>query len=138
MDAPLPADEPERLEALRRYAVLDTPPESAFERIIHLVARLLHAPMVAVSLVDAERQWFKSCVGTDTRQTGRDEAFCSHVVTSREPMIIPDAFRDTRFADNPLVLNDPHIRFYAGVPLILKDGSCIGTLCLVDSRPRFR
>jgi GAF domain-containing protein len=89
-----------------------------------------------VTLIDVNRQWFKSCVGLDRREDSRDAAFCAHVVYNREPMVIEDAFHDPRFADNPLVINEPRIRFYAGYPLILDDGSCIGTLCLLDTRPR--
>jgi phosphoribosyl 1,2-cyclic phosphodiesterase len=136
MKAKPPADEAQRVASLHALKILDTVAEERFDRVTRLATALFDVPMAMISLVDTNRQWFKSCIGTDTRQTGRDEAFCSHVVTSREPMIIADAFRDPRFADNPLVLSDPHIRFYAGVPLILKDGSCIGTLCLVDIRPR--
>lgn len=136
MKAKLPSDEVQRVASLHSLNILDTVAEERFDRVTRLATALFDVPMAMISLVDANRQWFKSCVGSSSRETGRDEAFCSHVVTSREPMIIPDAFRDPRFADNPLVLSDPHIRFYAGVPLILKDGSCIGTLCLVDIRPR--
>jgi GAF domain-containing protein len=93
-------------------------------------------PMAMISLIDEDRQWFKSCVGVSTRENPRDVSFCAHVVFSREPMIVADAFQDMRFADNPLVINEPRIRFYAGYPLILDDGSCIGTLCLLDTRPR--
>jgi GAF domain-containing protein len=88
------------------------------------------------SLVDEDRQWFKSCLGLNAKETPRDAAFCAHVVYSREPMIVPDAFQDVRFADNPVVIDEPRIRFYAGYPLMLDDGSCIGTLCLLDTRPR--
>jgi len=93
-------------------------------------------PMAVISLVDEDRQWFKSCLGLNAKETPRDAAFCAHVVYSREPMIVPDAFQDVRFADNPVVTNEPRIRFYAGFPLKLDNGSCIGTLCLLDTRPR--
>ena len=93
-------------------------------------------PIARISLVDETRQWFKSCVGFNPKEMSRDEAFCAHVVYTREPLIVPDTFLDERFADNPMVINDPRIRFYAGVPLVLGDGSCIGTLCLLDVRPR--
>ena len=92
--------------------------------------------MALISLVDEERQWFKSCVGLSAKETSRDASFCAHVVYSQTPMIVADTFQDIRFADNPLVINEPRIRFYAGYPLILNDGSCIGTLCLLDTRPR--
>ena len=132
----VPDDEERRLAALQALKILDTPPEERFDRVTRLAAALFDIPIVRISLVDQGRQWFKSCVGSNKRETGRDEAFCSHVVYAREPMIVPDTFLDDRFADNPMVIGEPRIRFYAGYPLILDDGSCIGTLCLVDTRPR--
>ena len=87
-------------------------------------------------MVDENRQWFKSCYGLNVKETSRDAAFCAHVVHDREPMVVPDTFLDARFADNPLVIDEPRIRFYAGYPLILDDGACIGTLCVFDTRPR--
>ena len=134
--ATVPDDEERRLAALHALKILDTPPEERFDRVTRLAAALFDIPIVRISLVDQGRQWFKACVGNNTRETSRDEAFCAHVVYAREPMIVPDTFLDDRFADNPMVLGEPRIRFYAGYPLILDDGSCIGTLCLVDTRPR--
>ena len=134
--AALPDDEEQRLAALRRTGLLDTPPDDRFDRITRLAAALFNVPIALVSLVDEHRQWFKSCYGLATRETPRDAAFCSHVVYNRKPMIVPDTFADPRFADSPLVTQDPRIRFYAGCPLILEDGSCVGSLCLVDTRPR--
>ena len=125
-----------RLAALHALKILDTPPEERFDRVTRLAAALFDIPIVRISLVDQGRQWFKSCIGSNTLETGRDEAFCAHVVYAREPMIVPDTFLDDRFADNPMVIGEPRIRFYAGYPLMLDDGSCIGTLCLVDTRPR--
>ena len=118
--------------------MLDTQPEDRFDRITRLAAALFNVPIALVSLVDQNRQWFKSCHGlnSNSRETSRDAAFCSHVVYNREPMIVSDTFQDPRFADSPLVTNDPRIRFYAGCPLILDDGSCVGSFCLVDTRPR--
>jgi ribonuclease BN (tRNA processing enzyme)/CheY-like chemotaxis protein len=136
MRATIPADEERRIASLRRIRMLDTEPEDRFDRITRLAAALFNVPIALVSLVDENRQWFKSCYGLDTKETSRDAAFCAHVVYDREPMIVPDTFQDARFADNPLVTNDPRIRFYAGCPLILDDGSCVGSLCLVDTRPR--
>ena len=118
------------------WRILDTEPEERFDRITRLAAALFDVPVALVSLVDENRQWFKSCHGLSVRETSRDISFCAHVVHSREPMIVPDTFQDTRFADNPLVIDGPRIRFYAGYPLILDDGSCIGSLCLIDTRPR--
>jgi phosphoribosyl 1,2-cyclic phosphodiesterase len=134
--ATIPDNEEQRLAALHALKILDTPPEERFDRVTRLAAALFDIPIVRISLVDQGRQWFKSCIGSNTQETGRDEAFCAHVVYAREPMIVPDTFLDDRFADNPMVIGEPRIRFYAGYPLILEDGSCIGTLCLVDVRPR--
>jgi phosphoribosyl 1,2-cyclic phosphodiesterase/CheY-like chemotaxis protein len=136
MRAAVPADEERRLASLRALSILDTDPEERFDRITRLASALFDTPIALVSLVDEERQWFKSCYGVNMRETSRDAAFCSHVVYDREPMIVPDTFLDTRFADNPLVVNEPRIRFYAGCPLILDDGACIGSLCVIDTRPR--
>jgi phosphoribosyl 1,2-cyclic phosphodiesterase/CheY-like chemotaxis protein len=136
MRAALPADEERRLASLRALSILDTDPEERFDRITRLASALFDAPIALVSLVDEDRQWFKSCYGVSMKETPRDAAFCSHVVYDREPMIVPDTFLDTRFADNPLVVNEPRIRFYAGCPLILDDGACIGSLCVIDTRPR--
>jgi diguanylate cyclase len=134
--APLPDNEAERLRALERYHVLDTPREEAFDRITRMAARLFDVPMALVTLVDANRQWWKSCVGLEGSGTDRDVAFCAHAILSSEPLIIADTRDDPRFADNPFVLGEPHVRFYAGVPLRSRDGFNLGTLCLVDLRPR--
>ena len=134
--ATIPDDEERRIASLRELKILDTEPEERFDRITRLAAALFNVPMAVISLVDKDRQWFKSCLGLNAKETPRDAAFCAHVVYSREPMIVPDAFQDVRFADNPVVINEPRIRFYAGYPLMLDDGSCIGTLCLLDTRPR--
>ena len=134
--AELPADEGRRLASLRELQVLDTLRDERFDRVTRLAAAALDVPIALVSLVDAERQWFKSCFGLDVTETSRDVAFCSHVVHQKAEMIVPDTLLDDRFADNPLVLAEPRIRFYAGAPLILGDGNCIGTLCVVDNRPR--
>ena len=136
MRGAIPKDEQQRLASLRALRILDTDPEERFDRITRLASALFDAPIAVVSLVDESLQWFKSCYGLNVKETSRDAAFCAHVVYNREPMIVPDTFQDKRFADNPLVINDPRIRFYAGCPLILPDGACIGTLCVVDTRPR--
>jgi GAF domain-containing protein len=136
MRGPVPKDEERRLASLRALRILDTEPEDRFDRITRLASALFDAPIALVSLVDENRQWFKSCYGLNMKETSRDAAFCAHVVYNREPMIVPDTFQDKRFADNPLVINEPRIRFYAGCPLILDDGACIGTLCVIDTRPR--
>ena len=136
--APAPArpDEAGRLAALRRYDVLDTPPEPAFDRITRTAARLFGVPTALVSLVDADRQWFKSCVGLDARQTDRAVAFCDHAIRAPGVLVVPDARADDRFAANPLVVGPPHIRFYAGAPLRTPDGHHLGTLCVIDAAPR--
>ena len=133
--AAIPEDEERRMATLRDLNILDTEPEERFDRITRLAAALFDVPIALISLVDENRQWFKSCLGLNSKETPRDVSFCGHVVYNREPMIVTDAFQDARFADNPLVIDEPGIRFYAGYPLILDDGSCIGTLCLLDTRP---
>lgn len=131
-----PRDETRRVEALRALKVLDTPPEERFDRITRLAAALFDVPVALISLVDENRQWFKSTCGIELHETPRDESFCAHAVLARAPLIIPDALLDERFAENPLVVGPARVRFYAGYPLILDDGSCIGTLCILDTRPR--
>ena len=134
--AAAPPDEATRIATLRALGLLDTPPEERFDRITRLAAALANVPIAYVSLVDENRQWFKSCRGFATSETSRDAAFCAHVVFLRESLIIPDTLLDDRFADNPFVTGEPGIRFYAGFPLFHENGSCIGTLCMVDTRPR--
>jgi phosphoribosyl 1,2-cyclic phosphodiesterase/DNA-binding response OmpR family regulator len=136
MKASLPEDEECRLVSLRELRILDTEPEERFDRITRLAAAVFDVPIALVSLVDKDRQWFKSCYGITAKETSREVSFCAHVVCNRETMLVPDALQDPRFGDNPVVVNEPRIRFYAGCPLILADGSCVGTLCLVDTRPR--
>jgi phosphoribosyl 1,2-cyclic phosphodiesterase/CheY-like chemotaxis protein len=134
--ATIPHDEERRIASLRELKILDTEPEERFDRVTRLAAALFDVPMATITLVDESRQWFKSCVGLSSNESPRDASFCAHVVFGCEPIIVPDTFRDTRFADNPLVINEPRIRFYAGYPLMLEGGICIGTLCLIDTRPR--
>ena len=129
-------DEAARLAALHRYEVLDTPTEAAFERVTGLVKTVLNVPICAVSLIDRDRQWFKSCVGLSVRETGRDVAFCSHTIMKRDPLYVPDARLDPRFAENPLVTGEPHIRSYLGIPLSTPDGYNVGSLCAIDVEPR--
>jgi PAS domain S-box-containing protein len=129
-------DEEARLQELRRYALLDTPPEKAFDDITALAARIFRMPIAAVTLIDSERQWFKSCVGLETREVGRNFAFCAHAILQNEVMIVPDAHQDSRFAQNPMVTGPPHIVFYAGAPLRTSNGLNLGTLTVSDSKPR--
>lgn len=137
MQAPSkPANESARLEALRAYRLLDTQSEQPFDDIVKEVARLLNMPIALVSLVDDERQWFKAKVGIDACETSRDVSFCGHAILSPGVMVVKDATKDPRFADNPLVTGPPHIRFYAGAPLVDAYGMLLGTLCVVDTKPR--
>jgi signal transduction histidine kinase len=134
--AALPSDEPDRLAALYGLGILDTPPEERFDRITRLARRVFGTPIALVSLVDRNRQWFKSCLGLNATSTARDVSFCSHAVIARQPLVVLDPLADPRFRDNPLVLGEPHIRFYAGVPLYAAGGQPVGTLCVIDREPR--
>lgn len=131
-----PLDERERLAALAAFEVLDTGAEASFDAITELVASMLDVPIALVSLVDADRQWFKSRVGIDVAETPRDVAFCAHAILSDELLVVEDAVADPRFSDNPLVRDGLRIRFYAGAPLCVGEGLRIGTLCAIDQRPR--
>ena len=134
--APIPDDDERRLQALHELLILDTPPEQRFDRIVAFASEEFDVPIALVSLVDRHRQWFKARVGLAACETGRDISFCGHAVAAHATLLVPDTHADPRFADNPLVLGPPHIRFYAGAPLVLPAGAAIGTLCLIDTRPR--
>ncbi len=125
-----------RLDALTRYQVLDTAAEESFDNLTRLAAAICEAPISLVSLVDAERQWFKSRFGLDATETPRDQAFCAHAIQDDGVMVIEDATSDPRFVNNPLVTGDPGIRFYAGAPLTVEGDHKLGTLCVIDRKPR--
>jgi len=133
---PTPSNETRRLETLRGLKLLDTPPEERFDRVTRLAKQIFSTPIALVSLVDADRQWFKSAQGLDAPETPRNVSFCGHAILDDKIMVVNDAAKDQRFCDNPLVCNDPNIRFYAGYPLSAPDGSRVGTLCVIDRVPR--
>ena len=136
MSVNTPDREATRLEALRQYQILDTPSESEYDDITALAAYICDVPIALISLIDVDRQWFKSRVGLDATETPRNISFCTHAIQAQETMIIEDALQDERFANNPLVTCAPDIRFYAGVPLITPTDQPLGTLCVIDRQPR--
>jgi two-component system cell cycle sensor histidine kinase/response regulator CckA len=136
MSAATPENEKKRLKVLWQYDLLDTVPEVVFDDLTELAACICEAPIALISLVDEKRQWFKSKFGTTVNETSRDVSFCSHAIQQSDLFIVPDATKDQRFANNPLVTSDPKIRFYAGAPLMTPDGYALGTLCVIDKVPR--
>jgi GAF domain-containing protein len=125
-----------RVAALQKYAILDSEPEQAFDDLTLLASYVCKAPIALISLIDENRQWFKAKVGISATETSRDIAFCSTAIQQPDIFVVPDALQDERFRTNPLVVSEPHIRFYAGMPLINEDGYALGTLCVVDQAPR--
>ncbi|MDT4897143.1 MAG: hypothetical protein QOH25_2220 [Acidobacteriota bacterium] len=136
MKAPVPENEGARLEALRQYEILDTDPEESFNDLTRLAAYICNTPIALISLIDAHRQWFKARVGVSEKETTRDVSFCAHAIMQDGPFIVRDAMDDERFRTNPMVTSDPRIRFYAGSPLMSPEGFKIGTLCVIDRKPR--
>ncbi len=136
MNAPIPNNDAERLAALKEYRILDTGTERSYDDITALAAHICQVPISMISLVDGSRQWFKSKVGMTLQQTPREVAFCAHTILQHKPLVIRDAKKDERFAKNALVKGEPHIRFYAGFPLFNPEGLALGTLCVIDRKPR--
>jgi two-component system NtrC family sensor kinase len=134
--APAPITDQARVAALQKYAILDTEPEQAFDDLTLLASYVCKTPIALISLVDEDRQWFKSRVGLSVSQTAREVAFCSTAIQQSDVLVVPDTLQDERFRNNPLVVSEPRIRFYAGAPLITEEGYALGTLCVIDQTPR--
>jgi diguanylate cyclase (GGDEF)-like protein len=134
--APIPPNESERIASLRRMLLLASPDEESFDRVTRAAQRMFNVPIALVSLIDANRQWFKSCIGLPVRETPRDISFCGHAILERSLFVIEDARADARFADNPLVTGEPHVVFYAGRPLRNAENFLVGTLCIIDHHAR--
>jgi GAF domain-containing protein len=136
MPALITSMEAARVAALNRYAILDSEPEQSFDDLVTLAAHICRVPMAMLSLVDDHRQWFKSKLGISVAETPRDHSICAHAIQQTDLFIVPDTLQDPRFRENPIVVGEPRIRFYAGAPLINEDGFALGTLCVVDREPR--
>ncbi|MGB7434897.1 MAG: GAF domain-containing protein [Candidatus Acidiferrum sp.] len=137
MAAPTPSStEAARVAALDRYAILDSEPEESFDDLVILAAHICQTPIAMLSLVDDHRQWFKSKFGVEVRETPKEFSICAHAIKQHDLFIVPDTTKDDRFRENPVVTGEPHIRFYAGAPLVNEDGYALGTLCVVDKQPR--
>jgi PAS domain S-box-containing protein len=137
MNAAWPTNEPQRLDALRQLGLLDTPAEAAFDDVTLLAAHVCQTPIALITLVDRDREWFKSRVGMEAKELPREAAFCAHTILQPDELLeVPDALADPRFADNPMVTGAPGVRFYAGAPLVTREGQALGALCVLDTRPR--
>jgi GAF domain-containing protein len=136
MKPPIPLNEHARLDLLRQYDILDTAPEPAFDEIAARAAEVCQTPISLLTFVDRDRTWFKSNTGLELREVPRDDSFCANAICQDEPYVIPDLLADERFSHNPLVTQKPHLRFYAGLPLISPEGLALGALCVIDRKPR--
>ena len=125
-----------RLEALRHYQILDTSPEREFDDIVKIAAHICGVPIAALTFIDGERQWFKAKIGIEPSETTREDAFCAHTIETKKLLLVEDATADPRFAQNPYVVGEPHIRFYAGAPLVDGEGHALGSLCIIDHKTR--
>jgi anti-sigma regulatory factor (Ser/Thr protein kinase) len=136
IESGMATSEAARLETLRKYRILDTKPEQAFDDLTLLASQIFKVPIALITLIDEDRQWFKSRVGISVTETHRSVAFCAHAIQQPGLFVVPDARRDERFRENPFVLDDPRVRFYAGAPLITREGHALGTICVIDQVPR--
>jgi len=134
--APIPENESERIESLKNLHILDTPPEERFDLLTKLATKVFNVPISTITLVDANREWFKSVCGLDKKEGDRAISFCGHAIFADDVLVVPDAKNDPRFSDNPMVVGEPFIRFYAGVPLFSADGQRVGTFCIKGHEPR--
>lgn len=133
----LPENEPERQKAVDRSGVIQRGRDASLQRVVDRAADLAHAPIAAITIIDRDRQWIAARVGVEAEETPRAISFCAHaILRPAEPLVVPDARRDERFAGNPMVMFAPHVRFYAGIPLVDRQGYPLGALCVVDSKPR--
>lgn len=134
--APIPKNELKRIVSLYSLGLLDTRPEERFDQLTRCATKIFHVPISTLTLVDAKREWFKSCQGLSKTEGDRAISFCGHALVENEILVIPDTAKDERFADNPMVIGEPYIRFYAGVPIVSADGQRIGVFCIKDTKPR--
>ena len=134
--APIPENESERIASLKKLQILDTPPEERFDLLTKLATKVFNVPISTITLVDANREWFKSVCGLDEKEGDRAISFCGHALVENKMLVVTDTTKDERFLDNPMVIGDPYIRFYAGVPIMSADGHRIGVFCIKDTKPR--